>query len=101
MPLYSCLHPGLLLLSEAIFLKYFIFFIILSLQKNTKNYYKNIQGLVKVRKPKDPTPGPTEAVFSQLLHYSTFIQLWEWGGVRVTQAERLEISDTASKKSKK
>lgn len=37
--------------------------------------------LVKVRKPKNPTPRPAEAVFSQLLHYSTSIQLWEWGGV--------------------
>lgn len=81
MALCSCLHQGYCFCAEAIFLKYFIFFIILSLQKNTKNYYKNIQGLVKVRKPKNPTPRPAEAVFSQLLHYSTSIQLWERGGV--------------------
>lgn len=85
--------------SEAIFLKYFIFFIILSLQKNTKNYYKNIQGLVKVRSPKDPTPGPTEVAFSQLLQHLTFIQLWEWGGAY--RRRGAEISDTASKKGKK
>lgn len=55
MPVGSRLHPGLLLLLRGhIFKILYFFFIILSLQKNTKNYYKNIQGLVKVRNLEAP-----------------------------------------------
>lgn len=85
----------------AIFLKYFIFFIILSLQKNTKkNYYKNIQGLVKVRKPKDPTLRPcwiSLPLAPSLFDLYTTVGVG-WGH---TGIKRLEIPHAASMKGKK